>query len=319
MLDKFYYLNNYGEKVVFGQDGIFAAYNDLRDYTWSYESTNDVITSFKRGVVTKKMPVLFLSQSGQETRQARNTVYEIFEKDVLAKQKGKLYVNGYYMECWIIGTTNSEYLTSECYLRTEFAIVTDKPEWRREATFSFVPTSSYIGDYDFDFDGDFPFDLQTSAYSANTLVNPFAFSSQFILSIYGACDNPSVEIGDYVYSFNCSLLSGERLEVNSLTKKITKYNAQGVSENYFNCRNKENSVFEPIASGNKQIYWNNEFSFDLTVIQQRSEPEWSYTAVSASDVSNVVTVNNKYYLMDSSGGYIKDNNDEPISVQTVGG
>lgn len=318
MLDKFYYLNNFGEKINFGQDGIFAAYNDLRDYQWSYESINNVITGFTRGIVSKKLPVLFLSASGQKTRQARNKAYEIFEKDVLAKKKGKLYVNGYYMECWLIGSKNSEYLNSESYLRTEFTVVTDKPEWIKATTFTFEPTSSYVGDADVDFDFDFPIDLQAAPFATNTFINPYAFSSQFILNIYGACENPQIEIGEYTYSFKCELLESERLEVNSLTRKIFKYNAQGIAENYFNCRNKEHSVFEPITSGNKQIQWNNEFRFDLMIVQQRSEPEWSYTAVSASDVSNVEVINSKYYLIDNKGEYIRDNYNEPISVQTAG-
>lgn len=318
MLDKFYYLNNFGERINFGQDGVFAAYNDLRDYQWSYESMNNVITGFSRGIVSKKLPVLFLSSSGQKTRQARNRVYEILEKDVLAKKKGKLFVNGYYMECWLIGLSNSEYLNSESYLKTEIAVVTDKAEWIKTTTFEFEPASSYIGEADVDFDFDFPVDLQAAPFATNTFINPYAFASQFVLSIYGSCNNPQIEIGDYTYSFNCELQEGERLEVNSLTKRIVKYNAYGQSENYFNCRNKEKSVFEPITSGNKQIQWNNEFRFDLMIIQQRSEPEWSYTAVSTSDVSGIEVINSRYYLVDSNGEYIRDNYNEPISVQTAG-
>lgn len=318
MLDKFYYLNNFGEKINFGQEGIFAAYNDLRDYQWSYESINNVITGFTRGIVSKKLPVLFLSASGQKTRQARNKAYEIFEKDVLVKKKGKLYVNGYYMECWLIGSKNSEYLNSESYLRTEFTIVTDKPEWVKTTTFSFAPSLNYTSDEDDDFEFDFPIDLQAAPHSSNILLNDNAFPSDFILNIYGACTNPQIEIGDYTYQFNCVLQDGERLEVNSQTKKIVKHSSQGTAENYFNCRNKRQSVFEPIPSGNMQVQWNNAFRFDLITIKRRSEPEWSYTVVSASEVSNVETINDKYYLRDSKGELIRDNFNEPISVETAG-
>lgn len=318
MLDKFYYLNNFGEKINFGQDGIFAAYNDLRDYQWSYESINNVITGFTRGIVSKKLPVLFLSASGQKTRQARNKAYEIFEKDVLTKKKGKLYVNGYYMECWLIGSKNSEYLNSESYLRTEFTVVTDKPEWVKTTTFSFAPSLNYTSDEEDEFEFDFPVDLQAAPHSSNILLNDNAFPSDFILSIYGACTNPQIEIGDYTYLFNCVLQEGERLEVNSQTKKIVKYSGQGTAENYFNCRNKKQSVFEPIPSGNMQVQWNNAFRFDLITIKRRSEPEWSYTAVSASEVRDVEVINDKYYLLDSKGELIRDNFNEPISVETAG-
>lgn len=319
MLDKFYYLNNYGETLYFGKEGIFAFYNDLRDYQWGYESVNEKITGFTRGIITKKLPVLFLSASGQQTRQARNRAYEIIEKDVLANKKGKLYCNGYYMECWLIGTSNSEYLNSESYLKTEFAVVTDKPEWVKATTLSFIPTTQAAGEYDVDFDCDFPFDLQAVSYATNTLINPFAFASQFILNIYGACENPQITIGDYTYLFNCELSAGERLEVNTLTKKIYKYDLQGNVENYFNCRNKKQTVFAAIPSGNKQVQWNNEFSFDLMLLQQRSEPEWSYTAKSVSDIADIEVVDSRYYLIDTNCEYIMDNYNEPISVQSAAG
>lgn len=318
MLDKFYYLNNFGEKINFGMDGIYACYNDLRDYEWSYESSNNIITGFIRGIKTKKLPVIFLSESGEKTRKLRNKAYEIAEKDILAGKKGKLYVNGYYMECWLYGAKNTMYLNSESYLKTEFSVVTDKSEWVKSTAFPFEPMTNVVGDADVDFDFDYPIDFQAQPVATNTLINPYAFPCQFILNIYGACENPTVEIGDYTYSFNCILSEGERLEVNSSTRKIYKYSANGNKENYFNCRNKQASVFEPIPSGNKQIHWNNKFSFNLVIIQQRSEPEWSYTVASASDVADIEVINHKYYLLDANGEYIKDSANEPISVQSAG-
>ncbi len=318
MLDKFYYQNNFGEKIYFGKDGIFACYNDLRDYEWAYESSNNAVTGFSRGIKTKKLPVLFVSETGQKTRQARNKAYEIAEKDVLAGKKGKLFVNGYYMECWLYGLKNSEYLNSESYMKSEFSVLTDKPQWVKTTPFSFLPLETQINDTDVDFEFDYPIDLQASPFSTNTLFNPNSFPSHFILNIYGACTNPQIEIGDYTYLLNCSLAEGERLEVNSLNKTIRKYSQQGLSENYFNCRNKLKSVFEPITTGNKQIQWNNSFKFDLVLIQQRSEPEWSYTEVSVSDISSIKAADSRFYLVESNGEYIRDSNNEPISVETAG-
>lgn len=315
MLDNFYYLNNFGEKIFFGKDGVYASYNDLRDYQWSYDSVNNIITDFSRGIASKKLPVLFLSESGQKTRLARNKAFEIFEKDIIAKKKGKLYVNGYYMECWVIGTQNTEYLNSESYMRTQFGVITDKPVWVKTDTFSFKPVPDIVSDTDVEFDFDFPIDLQASVIATNSLINPNAFMSEFSLSIYGPCENPQIKVDDYTYSFNCLLSDGERLDVNSITRKIIKYDVYGNGENYFNCRNKENSVFKPIPSGNKQIQWNNEYSFDLTLIRQRSEPEWSFTLTSASNVENVELINNNYYFLDRKGNYIRDNLNSRISVK----
>lgn len=42
----------------------------------------------------------------------------------------------------------------------EIAVVTDKPEWVKTATFIFEPASSNTGDTDVDFEFDYPIDLQ---------------------------------------------------------------------------------------------------------------------------------------------------------------
>ena len=53
MLDKFFYENNNGKRVVFGEGGLYANYNDLRDYEWSYSDDNNIIGGFYKEPVKK--------------------------------------------------------------------------------------------------------------------------------------------------------------------------------------------------------------------------------------------------------------------------
>lgn len=317
MLDKFYYQNNFGEKLYFGQDGLFASYNDLRDYQWSYTAENNVIGEFARGTSTKSLPCIFLSDDAKTTRELRNKAYSIVEKDIISGKKGKLYLNDFFMECYVYGMTNSEYLKSQKYLKTTFLVCTDRPCWIKENTFQFKVTSNNSSQYDVDFPFDFPFDFKSDLVG-NVLTNDNNFDSDFVLVIFGPCQNPHITIGDCDYSFNCVLLENEYLEVNSSEKTIYKYGVDNAKENLFNSRNKEKSVFAKIPIGNKQVAWNNKFNFNLTVIKEHSEPEWDYKIASVDDVGSIEVVENTYYLLDSAGEYIKDSNDVPITLESGG-
>lgn len=317
MLDKFYYENNKGEILSFGDDGIFANYNDLRDYEWKYDSDDEIITNFHRGVTTKSLPAIFCGKSGQECRIRRNNAYVIAEQDVILEQKGKLHIGDYYMNCWIYGITNSDYLNSERFLKSEFKVVTDEPVWRKEKTFEFIP-SEVKSDYGFDFPFDFPFDFQNTPLQVNSLNNESIFDVNFKMTFYGAVENPQIQINGHTYRMNCNLEQGERIVIDSLAKTINKYGVDNSEQNFFNYRYKPESIFEKIPCGVQMLSWGGEFGFDITLIDERSEPKWKYTKLSISDISDVVEIGTKYYLLDSDGNYILDSDGDTITTNTAG-
>lgn len=317
MLDKFYYENNQGETLTFGENGIFANYNDLRDYEWTYSSGDDVIMNFRRGVTKKTLPAIFVGRSGQDCRTARNNAYVIVERDVLAGKKGKLHVGEYYMNCWIYGISNTEYLKTERMMKSSFLVCTDEPVWRKETTFEFIPGHA-LTDYGVDFPFDFPFDYQNSPLASKNIKNDFIFGADFRITFYGEVESPSIKINDHTYGMTCSVETGERIVVDSLTKTIKKYGVDNSSQNYFNYRYKQESIFEKIPYGMQKLAWNGQFGFDITLIDGRSEPKWTFTEYSTGDISDVVEIGEKYYLLDSNGDYILDNDGDYITVSSPG-
>lgn len=58
MLEQLKYVNHLGEVIEFGKKGTFANSNDLRDYEWTYDSSRNRAENFRKGVVSKTIPIV---------------------------------------------------------------------------------------------------------------------------------------------------------------------------------------------------------------------------------------------------------------------
>lgn len=124
-----------------------------------------------------------------------------------------------------------------------------------------------------DYPYDFAFDYM-SLEQNQSLTNPEYFASHFQLIAYGACTNPSIIIGGHKYEVDCELGVGEYLVINSRTKKVYKVETDGTIVNQFNLRNRDSYIFEKMPSGSNAVLWNGLFGFDVTLLEERSEPKW---------------------------------------------
>ncbi len=121
---------------------------------------------------------------------------------------------------------------------------------------------------------DYPYDYALTVNGRNIVCNSVG-SNAFRLLIYGEAVNPSVVIGGHTYSINGTVAKGETLLIDSMNKTITLTTATGGQVNWYDKRNRDSYIFEPIPSGNSIVLWSGEFAFDLTVIEKRSEPRWT--------------------------------------------
>lgn len=305
MLDKFYYENSAGEKVYFGQDGIYANYNNLRDYEWQYDSDGYLISNTHRGVFSKIIPAWFIADSGEECRNKRNKAFLVFERDIISNQKGRLYIGNYYMKCQIYGMTNSLYLESERKIKVDILVRIENPVWRKDETYSFYTISSEDrGGFDFPFE--FPIDFACSAMTNSALNLPEMLESEFKMIIYGPAENPVVYIADHTYKMECLIQEGERLEIDSANKTIIKYDAYNTAQNYFRYRYKAESIFEKLPSNKATLNYTGNFAFDLIVSTLRSEPEWEYSELK---VAESIGINSTEEYTD----IIEENNSEDIN------
>ncbi len=287
MLEKIKYINHVNEVLEFGQDGLFANENDLRDYDWDAVSANDRISEFTKGIVNKSIPVFIRCQTESEGLAVKNRLFEVIEKDVLVAQHGKLIVGDYYCKCFLTGSSKDKYLVDKRLLKTNLTMTTDFPSWIKETTVVFRPTVSggsddnvvvnsgiVTGKRNFDYNYDYPFDY-TSEMLNKTLNNTGFVASAFKLIIYGACTNPVIHIAGHTYQVNADIGENEHLSIDSLTKTIILTHYDGTEENVFNKRNKNSYIFQPIPSGQNIVTWDGYYGFDVILYEERSEPKWT--------------------------------------------
>lgn len=274
MLEKFTYTNNFNETLEFGKDSLFVNENDLRDFAWDITSKNNKISGFKKGIVSKTIPVILKCNTEAEGIQLRNKLFEVFEKDVLAQKHGKIQIGDHYMLCYITGSKKTQYLITKQYMLVTLTVQTDYPVWIKETVTQFDMTTGTTGTY-LDFPYDFPFDYK-SGYANSHIVNTDFVASNFIIRVFGYTQSPTIYIGDHEYSVDVLVDTNEYLTIDSINKTIVLTRSNGQQVNCFNNRNKGSYIFEKIPSGSSVVSSaNKNVRFEVTLLEERSEPKWT--------------------------------------------
>lgn len=279
MLDKITYINCKNEKVVFGENGIFITGGDLLDYEWSVEKENNKITRLKKGLKTKSITVSIKGNDIEDGIEKRNRIFEVFEKDVLLKKHGKIVIGGYYLPCYIIDSQKSKYIKASNYLVIKLKIIPEYPYWCHEETKSFLKGNQGMIDEDTEEYLSYPYGYPYKypmPRNAGYIQNDHYAACDFKMIIYGPCTNPAIRINGHLYEVITTLYTGEYMVIDNRDNTVIRHMNDGRTENLFNWRNTDSSLFEKIPSGRCSVLWNVEaFGFDITLFQERSEPKWS--------------------------------------------
>lgn len=271
MVETIVYKNHLNETFDFGANGVFVNESELHDYAWYITKKNNMIASIDYAISTRKLPVTIICASEEEGIAKRNALFEVAEKDVLALQYGRLCIGDYYFRCYITKSVKKNYLTAKRYMTVTLTLTTDCPYWVKETSTVFTAGGAADGvDYPHDYAYDFGNDT-----IAKTIVNGGIVASPFRLAINGPCVNPSVTIGGNVYQVNVTVAAGEYLLIDSSAKTVTLYKSDGTQTNVFNSRNREAYIFEKIPAGENSVAWSGDFSFEITLLEERSEPKWT--------------------------------------------
>ncbi len=265
------YKNNRNEKNEFGTRELFINNLDLYDYNWKYDTDFGRVGNFRRETQEKKLTISIYGKTEAEANQRKNDVFEVFEKDVLANNPGKLWVGDYYLSCYITEGKVSKYYRQGNYLAKEIKIITDTPVWIKETTYNFYMQA--MEDDNSFYPYGYPYDYSNNLFIQSITNNHYA-DCNFELTVYGPALNPTVFIKGHPYTVNTDLLAGEYLTINSTNKTIIKTKINGERINEFNKRGKEYSVFKLVEQGQNTVSWDEQFNFDLTLFDERSEPKW---------------------------------------------
>lgn len=274
-LNNFVYENHLGKRFDSLANGMYLAHGDILDYSWNFDVINNRISRFYRPVTTKGLPLVVIGKTAAEAKEARNRLLEIVEADINAILPGKIYIGEYYTSGFITASKKSKYLFNERYCNLNLEFTTANPAWFTERTYIFVKenddnaVATYGVDYPFDYSFDYATTVKNKRINGGDIGN-----SKFRMKIYGDATNPTINIGGHIYSVNGTIKKGESLLIDSINKTITLTTTTGQKVNWFDKRNRESYIFEPIPPGNSSVNYGGAFGFDLTVIEERSEPKW---------------------------------------------
>jgi hypothetical protein len=274
MLERLKYINHINETLSFGEGKLYVNENDLHNFAWDVTSKNDRISGFKKGIVSKTLPILLKVDTAEEGIKLRNQLFEVCEKDVLAVKHGRIVIGDYYMKCFVTESAKTDYLINKGYMKITLKIQTDFPYWVKETTTAFNHGSAGSEGKNMDYNRDYPSDY-TSNLLATTLQNTGFVPSNFIMRIHGACETPCVTIAGHDYQVNTSVAVNEYITIDSVNKTITLTKANGATENCFNARNKGSYIFEKMPVGSLNVAASAGFKFEVVLLEERSEPKWT--------------------------------------------
>lgn len=277
-----YYQNSRGEtQSLSGWPVAIEDITPLFARRWDYDSSENInanvsrVGTLYRTKYEQKLTIQFFADTKEEYVKLMNHFADITEIDVLSKKPGRIYVNDYYLECFLLEMIPKDYEEFYNAIDNDVELTSFHPFWAKEILTVFTPhkdvdETEWMLDYPHDYD----YDYWAVGTASMAVDNPAIYKSEFIIQINGAADNPAIEINGHIYRVDHPVGAGEVLEIRSTEKTITLIRANGERLNLFNYRNKEFYIFEKIPSGINIVHWNGSFEFELTLLEKRSEPKW---------------------------------------------
>lgn len=253
---------------------------DLFDYQWDYETRGELhpkIARFSRKMIRKDVPVMIQAKSKEAHQKAAGDIIRITEEDIFKNTPGKFYIGDFYLPCYFVESGKTGWRNGVISSRSDFSLISERGMWIRETSYVFRMDAgmlSSIGNQNLDYAYDYPFDY-ANGMTGRKINNTGITGTDFEITIYGACLNPSVNIGGETYRVYTSLDTGEYMKINSITKKIYKVKVNGETVNQFHLRDREpQTYFRKIKPGINAVTWSGAYGVDITLFEERSEPEW---------------------------------------------
>lgn len=273
---KITYKNNYGQVVDLMTDAIRVKEANFHDFKWKTNGRNlqygSRINSFAKDSVS--YTVTFWIYGSVANRKAiLNEFYDITTRDVENNTPGRLTWDKYYCNCYVTESTTSP-TSNDSVTELEVIFFLPIPFWYMETSQHYNTLSSAeVNNINYDLPNDAPKDYMSP--KDRLLSNNNYTACDFRISIYGPCENPVVQIAGHDYGVNAKVESGEYLVIDSLSKKIYLKTHDGEKVNCFNLRDRDSYIFQKIPVGTLEVGWSDNFTFDITLIESRSEPKWT--------------------------------------------
>lgn len=270
------YINSEGKEYKFYDARVRATSGNFHKHAWTPETSKrkigETVQGFEKDAA--EYEITFTVRGALEDRKTfLDEMQDAFETDVLLERPGRIYFGDYYIDGFV---TSSETKTSDIavyYSQNKVKLYCPRPIWTKENSYTFHSYGASSSDNK-RYPGRYP--CRYANGMNNTYIqSPHFTDVNFTLVIYGPVANPQVIIGDKSYLVNIVLEQGERLEIDSRTRTVTKVSKNGEKVNAFHNREKGKTFFKKIPPGRQKVVWSGKFDWDLTIYEERSEPRWS--------------------------------------------
>ena len=247
----------------------------LRGRKWSRTLSGHALTGLSVDAREVEMDVTIVDNGNPSANPTR--MAEFFDADLDAGTPGQLVMDGIWT-CPVYVPEVSTSKVSRWAVQQKWTVVLLDVWRRRMDTVSFDPFHSEDDTW-LDLPFDIPFDLkfmsimrQLDAYGGRR--------RQFEMTVYGPVTNPAITIGDNVYEVDVDVPAGAVLKISSIDRTITLTMENGDTTNAFDNGVRGNGagsghyIFEPLPADTADVTWANNFGFDLTPIEEMTDPSW---------------------------------------------
>jgi hypothetical protein len=249
------------------------------DWKWNVEGTQlqygTRVSNFLREAAEYDAELVFYGEP-EEIKTTISALHNDFEYDLRQNKPGRIILGKYHIDCFINQSGTDPFPTWK-YVSNKIHIYAPYPFWVSDYNVT-LPKAAASGSTFLDYPYDYPYDYTAPAVGIKNIKLDSPFSSEFRMVIYGQAVNPRITINGHPYVLYVTIPSGAYVIVDSRSKSIMQYNRDGTRSNMFNFRNKTDSIFEKVPGGNLLITWDSSFGVDLTIYQERSEPDFEVIA-----------------------------------------
>jgi len=197
------------------------------------------------------------------------------EIDIATEKPGRLMIGDQYMICYMaVDSSVVAFRHRADFMVKELKVIAEIPFWFSEELINFFASTPEISEFGKRYDGRYAYQYSTG-YANSTLFNSHYVATPIILTIYGPCTDPAIYINNILYGVRSSAAANERIIIDQIQRRIYKIMADGTELNLFDYRYKEYDQFGPIPAGSYPVVFSGNYAFSVTLLKQRSEPEWT--------------------------------------------
>lgn len=274
MIKEIYYKNSKGDVIdLYNYPYMMLKSTDLFDVEYNYSTSNNQLRSIMKKIKNPTINVVIKGMNKSSIVDNMNMFFETVNYDVIHGAFGRLYVNGYYLECCIVNDKKDEKFSVGNYAQVKLSIVTKNNKgWIKEEKYIFSGQIAKYRGKKYPHGYSYTYGL-TGANSGDLAILDDGVSMP-VIKIAERCGSPVVTIGDVLYSVDVTIDEGETLYIDAYNRKIYKVDEDGKAYNLYGSKVNNEMLYATFDKGTYDVYWNGAFDFEITMITERGEPAW---------------------------------------------